>query len=1125
MLFNERDLKSFVLEQGKIDFKFYLRKPNMDVIQEIDFLENIQLNNKLGGINELTFTLPFYNYSTSEGTHINPMVDLLKPHYLIEMDNGHWKDLFLILKEDKKIDEKENTVSFKLLSYPRQLSKDIIFEYEATSKTLSEIAEELLENSSWEVGYVEAIFEKGRSFELKQQTLLEGLIQLAQKFNALIQWHPFSKTVDFMLPTRVGTNRGLVIEEEKYLKKMDLTIDSEEIITQLHAYGKDNITISKLTPTGAPYLEDFSWFMYPFQMEDGKVIQSSDYMSDDLCIAILDYQEVLKENEGKFDELLDERIETEERRFKAWKEQSDAEMKLMEVTDRLDVLNSMGEPEEVLAPVIEEKKKHEAIVENLVAKVEEIDAELEHIDKRLEELYSRVKKENNFTYEQLRELDNFTISKVWQESSIEDEEDLLEEALEVFETFKKPKVKANVDIENFLEILEYYGDWDKLQLGDTIRLYNEDMNIDVFVQILGLNYNISESTITLELANERDNGEASDDFLKELYGSMQSSTTVNMDRYKWDMAEDARDGVSKILNNAWDAAKQQIEGGHSQSVTISERGLIIRSTESPHKLLIAQNGILGLSRDGGNTWKTAITPEGIVAERLTGRVIMSNRLFIEDEDGIIKFTGSLQTVYDKQDQERVQIGKYVGDDGEEKYGMRIDSGALEIIGGLNEDHLSPEIIEGIEFDDSQIREDLRLTSPLPTNITLNRDGITAYTKSNDRKFARMDYRGLYVQGGALDIRTREGDEEGIHISGEGISGFSTMGQRTFYINNYGELFAMQGSFGGSLQAASGTFAGELSAASGTFAGTLRAADGVFTGRLNGNHIVGAKIQGSEIIGGSLQIGDNFFVDRFGNLTAKKGTFSGNISTLLNAEVGKLLKLNAQADDGGIVLNHKEIRNGRIYFTNKEIEGQSLARLILEGRIVRLQGLEGGTELASANGKTVITSMGARKPHLEFWTQNQSSYHGQLQIDGNNGFRLATANGMQIILANRDYDGVSIMTSGGGYGDIYAKEFMNKSDRALKEDIEEFECNALDKICSTPVYSYNMKGDKRDKKSVGLIYQESPDDIVNDNGKSIELYAMSSMLWKGVQELNKENEDLNKRVDQLEKLVASLLKEK
>ena len=52
--------------------------------------------------------------------------------------------------------------------------------------------------------------------------------------------------------------------------------------------------------------------------------------------------------------------------------------------------------------------------------------------------------------------------------------------------------------------------------------------------------------------------------------------------------------------------------------------------------------------------------------------------------------------------------------------------------------------------DTTMRQDLRITAPLPTSISMDANGITASTTTAG-KYARLDYRGLFIAGGALQI--------------------------------------------------------------------------------------------------------------------------------------------------------------------------------------------------------------------------------------------------------------------------------------------------------------------------------------------------------------------------------------
>src|SRR5690606_8868926 len=143
--------------------------------------------------------------------------------------------------------------------------------------------------------------------------------------------------------------------------------------------------------------------------------------------------------------------------------------------------------------------------------------------------------------------------------------------------------------------------------------------------------------------------------------------------------------------------------------------------------------------------------------------------------------------------------------------------------------------------------------------------------------------------------------------------------------------------------------------------------------------------------------------------------------------------------------------------------------------------------------------------------------------------------------------------GAGYGRIWYKhnggefEFWNQSGglatikaytqttslRETKTNIVEVQESALDKIRKSPVYNFQLKHDfyiteladnanpedvqivgMKDPSEVkirtGLIYEEAPEDIAFEG--AIDLYGMSSMLWKAVQELANEVDYLKMKMN-------------
>ena len=110
-----------------------------------------------------------------------------------------------------------------------------------------------------------------------------------------------------------------------------------------------------------------------------------------------------------------------------------------------------------------------------------------------------------------------------------------------------------------------------------------------------------------------------------------------------------------------------------------------------------------------------------------------------------------------------------------------------------------------------------------------------------------------------------------------------------------------------------------------------------------------------------------------------------------------------------------------------------------------------------------------------------------------------------------------------YVPLYVNGISVTSDRSVKTNISNYTASALQKIMDSQIYQYQFKRESNLKSRsidtqketdtislhLGLMYDEAPEEIRSENSenKGIDLYAMCSMLWKGVQELTERIERL------------------
>lgn len=108
------------------------------------------------------------------------------------------------------------------------------------------------------------------------------------------------------------------------------------------------------------------------------------------------------------------------------------------------------------------------------------------------------------------------------------------------------------------------------------------------------------------------------------------------------------------------------------------------------------------------------------------------------------------------------------------------------------------------------------------------------------------------------------------------------------------------------------------------------------------------------------------------------------------------------------------------------------------------------------------------------------------------------------------DGTSSIRSNG----ITTPTLTQTSLESIKKNITKVE-ETMSIIEDTDIYTYNLKNEEDgDKKHFGFIIgknYKTPEEVIAKSGEGIDIYSMTSVLWKAVQELNKKIHDLEQEV--------------
>ncbi|WP_265463552.1 DUF7359 domain-containing protein [Bacillus velezensis] len=517
------------LKPGHI--KLSLAKPNKKKIANIVDFSNVSLNLNFTELHDLTFNIPTkarYNL-TMKSNHV---AEIVKGWYLIKAEFLNRVEWFVITGLTKSENE-EQTIQVRAQGLPYILHKSKIKSYEGISKNLLEVATDCLKGTCFTVDFIDPSFnEKRRSFDVTS-TRYEFLKNIWETFEAVPIFDTVKNTVSFYKKETLSKYKGVRFSPERFMIDMEDTIDIDQVVTRLNITGKDGIVINSVNPTGQSYLDDFSYFLYPFERDEKRnVIKHSDYMDDDLCHAILDYNELVNKEGSSFYLFLNQKKDLEATKTTQENTLFTLEkIELQQILDKITVAKKAGDDTKDLI------KQRDAKQLEVTSKKAEISTTANQISKITEEiavLKDRLSMDKFLGEKLMKKLSYFIHEEDWSNDNIFDETELYEKGLEELGEKNTPPVDIRTNIVNLFTVNKEKDFWDRIYLGDIIRLVNDDFRTDVKATLTGMNFDFEQQSIQVTLSNGKRATTIEQDFARSLYTAKKASTEFNKKKIDYD---------------------------------------------------------------------------------------------------------------------------------------------------------------------------------------------------------------------------------------------------------------------------------------------------------------------------------------------------------------------------------------------------------------------------------------------------------------------------------------------------------------------------------------------------------------------------------------------------------------
>ena len=541
----------------KDSYTLILCKMNGQRMGMIPYSSVESIKRGINSVSELTFSV--HKYYGEENLR-NPLYDELKTERFIELD----EDECYVIKNISEVNERLKSVT--AYSREKKLFKNMA-EFEDITLTLKNpytdiegcfsLDELLYDATGWHIGYVspsvlyksnETVLdnitgeveitltteEKLRYQESVSTNWYDYInTDIAEQFECYPVFDSYNKVVNLYSDDELGENPQLMLSYDNYLKEIELSDDTEDIVTKLVLSGNDDLTISEVNPSGETFVEDFSYFI------------ESREMSDALINALNVYYEIVKVRAIQWDNLRQEKLEKEmtmtERKNELLVVYSNIKSLEFAIGQSSDEAFN-AQQQEILVELNDRRVLLEAEINELNTNINDLDNSIYNINQLCKKKYAT---DNNgiliFNETLLNELKEFVYQDTYSNDSIMDALNLMRIGKRQLSQQCYPTKTWTISSVNFIERLIDNGfrqHWNgELGLGDMIVLKGDEF-IEI-IYVIGYTQNFKDKTIELELSNKKAENEFS--------LSIGERLTKGMEAY--DIAKRSRSTINRVNKN------------------------------------------------------------------------------------------------------------------------------------------------------------------------------------------------------------------------------------------------------------------------------------------------------------------------------------------------------------------------------------------------------------------------------------------------------------------------------------------------------------------------------------------------------------------------------------------------
>lgn len=651
-----------------------LRSPDDAFMGFVPNVKNLTISPEFNAVSEMSCDVYQYNNGSAD-VDKDAEAKLLQVYEDIQVKRQLFVEgigFFIINDVSEKKDENGEYKSLSLLSCEHELSYKKLTYFNGTYPFWNEASPEeslmgmlLSSLPRWSMGHVDSkVAERYRTFEEPDTTVYSFLMDdVEDSYECLFDFDIINRTINVYDKNSYIRKTSVFLSRKDVIGSLSIDTRSEQVYTALSLYGDGEITYRGINPLGGATVYNFAYY--------------KSWMSEGLQAALTAWEETVATAETSVAAL---RTQLSNRNTELQTIQSNMDSIQEQITllEKQLGVNTLS-PDMITSLTAQIKQKKSELSETK-KRYDEKYGEIQAINRQLSTIYDACSFSNNFTEEQLAELDAYIYeaSEVddtfafTDDMSYEEQEEILtglyQKAKSMLADISVPTEELSLDTNNFVFQKEFLPYTEQLNTGSIIDVEISD-GVCVSYVLLKLDVNYGDKSVKLTLGNKyrTSNAEA-------LWSSWQSnvsksSTTLAYERSKYGKAVNSGslDEMNRFMKSSLDLTLNQVKASDGQSIEISDSGLKGRRLNpetgeaDKEQLWMTANNIV-FTDDNWDTVKTAIgrlvMPDGtqgygVNAEYLMGKWILGNGMEISNANGsfTINEDGIQSSYYDSEIEE------------------------------------------------------------------------------------------------------------------------------------------------------------------------------------------------------------------------------------------------------------------------------------------------------------------------------------------------------------------------------------------------------------------------------------------------------------------------------------------